>query len=201
MSGQPEIEPKSEFPPELRDQYSLIIPSNKISGAQKVMAYQINRDYQGRRPILLTVLNGARRTTEEMKKYFAFDYDVDEIEVASYGKKSESSGVIKLVKDMRLDPRAREVLISEDVLDTGLTLQYLHYLLRERGAADVQIAVLVAKDKSRLLVNNVRAKYIGIPDVRGYIVGHGFDDRGHFRELDHIYLKNDPDFDPTPFIK
>jgi hypoxanthine phosphoribosyltransferase len=149
------------------------------------LAERISRDYAGKGEILLIgVLKGAFIFLSDLSRRLEIPRRVDFIAVASYGDRTVSSGAVRLVLDVRSDLRGRHVLIVEDIVDTGLTLAYLHNLLGLRGPASLKTCALVRKAKARDRTPAV--DYLGFEIGDEWVVGYGLDYADHFRTLPYI---------------
>jgi len=147
---------------------------------------QITRDYAGRRPHLVCVLKGAATFLSDLMRTIDLSLSVDYIAVSSYGKGTSTSGEVKVLKDLDGPLEGRDIILVEDILDTGLTLSYLLATFRTRGATSIRIATLLNKPERRRV--EVQADYVGfdIPDF--FAVGYGLDFDERYRNLPYIGL-------------
>lgn len=146
---------------------------------------QITRDYRDKNPLLVAVLRGAVVFTADLMRAIECPLSVDFMAVSSYGDGTKSSGVVRIVKDLDTKLEGRDVIIVEDILDSGLTLSYLVRLLESRGPASVEVAAFLVKD----VPGNTPAvtpRYVGshVPDE--FIVGYGLDFAERYRNLPYI---------------
>ena len=146
---------------------------------------QITRDYKDKNPLLVAVLRGAVVFTADLMRAIECPLSVDFMAVSSYGDGVKSSGVVRIVKDLDTKLEGRDVIIVEDILDSGLTLSYLVRLLESRGPASVEVAAFLVKD----VAGNTPAvtpRYVGahVPDE--FIVGYGLDFAERYRNLPYI---------------
>ncbi|WP_455139055.1 hypoxanthine phosphoribosyltransferase [Thermophilibacter sp.] len=146
---------------------------------------QITRDYKDRNPLIVAVLRGAVVFTADLMRAIECPLSVDFMAVSSYGDGVKSSGVVRIVKDLDTKLEGRDVIIVEDILDSGLTLSYLVRLLESRGPASVEVAAFLVKD----VPGNtpaVKPRYVGahVPDE--FIVGYGLDYAERYRNLPYI---------------
>ena len=150
----------------------------------------IARDYAGRRPALVGVLQGSFVFMADLIRAASIDLTTDFIGVVSYAAGTTSSGQVRLTSDLAVSIEAREVLIVEDVVDTGLTLDYLRRNLELRRPKTVRVCVLLDKVERRRI--DVRADYVGftIPDV--FVVGYGLDYDGLYRNLPYVAVLEAP---------
>ncbi|MDO5564241.1 MAG: hypoxanthine phosphoribosyltransferase [Eubacteriales bacterium] len=151
----------------------------------KELAAQINRDYKGKDLILVCILKGAVSFMAELMKYLDVEnLNIDFFQASSYGSSTESSGIVKVTKDLDISIENKEVLIVEDILDTGNTLNYIKSLFIGRQPKSVKIVVLLDK-KERRTVPFV-ADYVGFDIPDEFVVGFGIDYAEKHRELPYI---------------
>ncbi|MDD2465156.1 MAG: hypoxanthine phosphoribosyltransferase [Desulfobulbus sp.] len=148
----------------------------------------ITSDYQGKQLVLLGVLNGAFIFAADLCRSIELDLEIDFIRVASYGDSTESSGSIRLLMAPRLDLQGKEVLLVEDIVDTGTTMAWLQKHFQKSSANSVKICSLV--DKSERRVVPVTVDYVGFALDRGFLVGYGLDCAERYRNLTGIYSLN-----------
>ena len=149
------------------------------------MGAEITRDYEGRNPLIVAVLRGAVVFTADIMRAIKCDLGIDFMAVSSYGDGVKSSGVVRIVKDLDTKIEGRDVLIIEDILDSGLTLKYLMKNLRSRRPASLEIAAFLVKDVPGQ-ETAVTPRYVGahVPDE--FIVGYGLDFAERYRNLPYI---------------
>jgi hypoxanthine phosphoribosyltransferase len=164
--------------------FELYIPENRIVGAIRNMADEIARDMEGRDPLFVGILNGAYMFVAELMSRLPPVYELTFAAYASYcGTKSE--GAVKELLPVRIDRRERPVVLLEDIIDTGVTMQYVMNRLREEGVGDVRLAAMLIKPGS--LKRNIRPDYVGMEIDDDYIAGFGLDYNGYGRPLRNIY--------------
>ena len=149
------------------------------------MGEEISRDYADKNPLVVAVLRGAVIFMADLMRAIDCPIGIDFMAVSSYGDGAKSSGVVRIVKDLDTKIEGRDILIVEDILDSGLTLSYLLELLRGRGPASVEVAAFLVKD----VPGNtpaVKPRYVGahVPDE--FIVGYGLDYAERYRNLPYI---------------
>jgi hypoxanthine phosphoribosyltransferase len=144
----------------------------------------ISRDYQGRNPLVICVLKGAFIFMADLSKNITIPIELDFMAVSSYGNKTRSSGEVKIIKDLDTSVEGRDVLIVEDIIDSGLTLSYLIDVLERRNALSVNVVALFDKPGRRSV--DLNADYTGfiIPDA--FVVGYGLDYAEKYRNLPYI---------------
>ncbi len=156
------------------------------------VAALIDRDYQGRDPLLVGVLNGAVMTMADLCRAMKIHCQMDWMAVSSYGAGTKSSGVVRILKDLTTDIEGRDVLIVEDIIDTGLTLSYLVQNLRTRNPRSLEIMAMFRKPEA--ISAPVGVKYVGYDIPNEFVVGFGLDYAGRYRNLtdvatlaEHVY--------------
>jgi hypoxanthine phosphoribosyltransferase len=165
-----------------RDQgMEILLPREKISQRVRELGVEIAKDYRGRAPHLVGVLKGAWVFTADLVRQFDFDVTVDFLGITSYGAGAHSSGEVKITKDLDVSIEGRDVLIVEDILDTGRTFKFLQEVLSVHQPRSLSLVTLLDKTSRRLVP--VHADYVGfeIPDV--FVVGYGLDFNQQYRNL------------------
>lgn len=144
----------------------------------------IDRDYEGKELVLVGILKGSFMFMADLMRRTTIPLEVEFMAVSSYGSATESSGVVRILKDLDTDILGKHVLIIEDIVDTGTTLAYLTEYLNARGALSVEVMCLLDKPARRSKKLNV--KYVGfvIPDA--FIIGYGIDYAEHYRNLPYV---------------
>jgi hypoxanthine phosphoribosyltransferase len=150
------------------------------------MGREITKDYAGSEPHLVGVLKGACPFMTDLARHIDLSMTLDYIAVSSYGALTKSSGEVRLVKDLDQGLDGRDLLVVEDIVDTGLTLNYLLRLLRARGPRSIKVAALLSKPARRLV--DVPVDYLGFDIDEPFVVGYGLDHNQHFRNLRDIRL-------------
>jgi len=149
------------------------------------IARHITHDFRGEQVHLVGVLKGACIFLADLVREIDLDVSMDFMAVASYGRESNSSGQVKLIKDLDSSIEGMNVILVEDILDTGLTLDYLRRILSERRPKTLRIAALLDKP-SRRIVRDVRGDYVGITIPNQFVVGYGLDFAERYRNLRDI---------------
>eukprot|EP00343_Euplotes_focardii_P007536 CAMPEP_0205821340 /NCGR_PEP_ID=MMETSP0206-20130828/6960_1 /ASSEMBLY_ACC=CAM_ASM_000279 /TAXON_ID=36767 /ORGANISM="Euplotes focardii, Strain TN1" /LENGTH=277 /DNA_ID=CAMNT_0053116751 /DNA_START=23 /DNA_END=856 /DNA_ORIENTATION=+ len=164
---------------------SILFSEAMIRTKVSEMAAQISKDYQGKGPILVVgLLNGSFMFAADILREITVPYELDFMVVSSYGKGTQSSGSIKLKKDLSIDPAGRHVLIVEDLIDTGKTLAWIREHLSSKKCLSVAIATLLDKHSRRTA--NVDVKYVGYPCPDYFVVGYGMDFADQYRCLPFV---------------
>ena len=158
----------------------ILYSQDQISERVSLLAQEIARDFQGGTPLLIGILKGAFVFLADLMRRMPIPVELDFIRVASYGDSMESQG-LKITKDIELSVEGRDVLIVEDIVDTGRTLKYLQKAFIERGARLVKTCVLVDKRQRREV--EVSIDYVGFVIHEGFIVGYGLDYAESYRHL------------------
>ena len=148
----------------------------------------ITRDYADKDPLLLGILKGSYPFMADLTRAINLSLSVDFMAVSSYGADTKSSGVVRILKDLDRTIEGRDVIIVEDIIDTGLTLDYLRDNLRGRGPASVEIAALLDKKAVRRgkPLEDMGARYVGFECPDEFVVGYGLDYAGKLRNLPYI---------------
>jgi hypoxanthine phosphoribosyltransferase len=144
------------------------------------LADEIRRDYRGSDLVVVGVLKGAFVFTADLVRALALPLTIDFVGLSSYGGGMDSSGAVTVTRPLSVSVEGRDVLVVEDLLDTGCTLAALLADLRGRGARSVRVCALLDKPERR--VADVRADYVGFKDVRGFVAGYGIDFAERYRE-------------------
>ena len=159
----------------------VIVTEEQLQARIKELAAQVNKDYEGKDLLLVGVLKGAVMAVADLSRALQRHIDMDWMAVSSYGSGTKSSGVVRILKDLDCDITGRNVLIVEDIVDTGLTLSWLKANLESRGAKSVEICTIFRKPEAAKVEVNV--KYIGFDIPPAFIVGYGLDFNEKYRNL------------------
>ncbi|MCS7025226.1 MAG: hypoxanthine phosphoribosyltransferase [Bryobacteraceae bacterium] len=163
----------------------VLISHNQLQARIQQLAGEIDRDYAGRGPIyLLCVLKGAVLFFSDLARAISHPVRMDFIGISSYGKGKTSSGEVKLTKDLDTSIEGYDILVVEDILDSGLTLNYLVHVLEQRHPKSIRIATLLDKPERR--VRPVRVDYVGFQIPDEFVVGYGLDYAEDYRQLRDI---------------
>jgi hypoxanthine phosphoribosyltransferase len=162
----------------------ILISREELHARVEELAARISADYAGREPLLVCVLRGAVFFLADLARALSVPCSLDFMAVSSYGSATDSSGVVRILKDLDADIAGRHVLIVEDVIDSGLTLNYLLKSLSARHPASLEICALLTKPSRRRI--QLPCKYVGFEIADDFVVGYGLDMAEHFRSLDFI---------------
>ena len=167
------------------DKIKVLIPEEEVDAKIKEIGAMISKDYEGKEVHLICVLKGGVFFTCELAKRISVPVSLDFMSVSSYGSGTQSSGVVKIIKDLDEPLTGKHVLIVEDIIDSGRTLSYLVEILKQRGPADIKICTLLDKP-SRRVKKEVVVDYtcFSIPDE--FVVGFGLDYDQKYRNLPYI---------------
>jgi hypoxanthine phosphoribosyltransferase len=163
---------------------SVVVTQEEIQARLAELAVTVEKDYEGRDLLLIGVLKGAVMTMADFSRSLQRHVEMDWMAVSSYGSGTKSSGVVRILKDLDRDISGREVVIVEDIVDTGLTLAWLRSNLESRGAKSVEILTLLRKPEAAKV--SVDVKYVGFDIPTEFVVGYGLDFNEKYRNLDFI---------------
>jgi hypoxanthine phosphoribosyltransferase len=164
----------------------VLLSRDAIQARVVEMGQEIARDYAGREPHLVCVLKGACTFLTDLARAIELPLTLDYIAVSSYGAATKSSGEVQLVKDLDQSLDGKDVIVVEDIVDTGLTLNYLTNLLRNRGPRSVKVAALLSKPSRRLV--QIPVDYVGFTIEDLFVVGYGLDYNEKYRNLSEIVV-------------
>jgi hypoxanthine phosphoribosyltransferase len=164
----------------------VLLSHEVIQARVEEVAREIARDYVGREPHLVGVLKGACTFMTDLCRHMDLPLTLDYLAVSSYGAATKSSGEVKLVKDLDQGLDGRDLLVVEDIVDTGLTLNYLLNVLRARGPRTLKVVALLSKPSRRLV--SVQVDYVGFTIDDHFVVGYGLDYNEKYRNLRDIVV-------------
>jgi len=159
----------------------ILVSREEISKKVKELGERISKDYKGQDLLLVGVLKGAVVFMADLLREITIPVEVDMISVSSYGSGTDSTGIVKIVKDLDVNIKDRHVLIVEDLIDTGLTLQHLKELLATREPLSVKVCTIFDKPTRRIV--DVPIEYNGISIPNYFVIGYGLDYAGEYRNL------------------
>lgn len=163
----------------------VLISQEQIKRRIDELGREITSDYRGRQPILVGVLRGSFVFLSDLIRAIGLPLEVDFISVASYGGQTNTSGVVRLLQDLNTNIRGRDVILVEDIVDTGITLSYLVENLKTREPASLVICALLDK-RERRQKDPGELKYVGFPISDKFVVGYGLDHSQQFRNLPYV---------------
>lgn len=162
----------------------VIVSEVDLQARIKELAAQVDADYEGRDLLLVGVLKGAVMAMADLTRAMQRHLEMDWMAVSSYGSGTKSSGVVRILKDLDRDITGRNVLIVEDIVDSGLTLSWLKSNLESRGAANVDILAILRKPEAAKV--EIAVKYVGFDIPTDFVVGYGLDFDEKYRNLPFI---------------
>ncbi len=167
-----------------------LFPAEEIQSRISQMGAQIALDYKDKNPLLIVVLKGACIFASDLLRAIDLKLGIEFMAISSYGSSTRTSGEVRIVKDLDVPIEGRDILVVEDIVDTGLTLSYLMANLRARGAASVKLAALLDKHERR--EREVEINYLGFQIPDEFVVGYGLDFAERYRNLPYIAILKDP---------
>jgi hypoxanthine phosphoribosyltransferase len=165
---------------------SLLYSQERIALEVSRLAKEINRDYAGREILVVGILKGSFLFIADLVRQLTVPVTIDFMRLASYGTETQSSGIVELRKDIELPVQGRDLLIVEDIVDSGLTLDTLHSKLMHKKPGSLKICTLIEKTGQR--EGSIRPDYVGLSMESGFVVGYGLDFNEQFRQLPDIHL-------------
>ena len=169
----------------------VLIGEKELQAKIDELAAAIAADYKDTHPILICVLKGAVFFIADLVRRLPFDLEIEFMAVSSYGQSTDSSGVVRILKDLDTDIEGRHVLIVEDIIDSGLTLQYLTRSLKARNPASLEVVTLLTKPSRRTA--DLKCRYTGFEIPDEFVVGYGLDHAEKYRNLPYIGVVGDPE--------
>jgi hypoxanthine phosphoribosyltransferase len=172
-----------------QSQLKILISRDQIAKTVTRLALEINRDYQGKQPLLISVLKGSFVFMADLIRQLDLPLELDFVKVASYGAARESSGKVRVVQGVKTPVKGRDVLVIEDIVDTGITISFLLDYLDKKRPASLKLCALTDKPSRRRVT--VPIDYLGFRVPNKFIVGYGLDCDEKFRNLPHICTSED----------
>jgi len=162
----------------------VLLTEEQIAARVAEIGAQLTSDYAGRRPLLVCVLRGAYAFMTDLARAVDLPVEIDFIAVSSYGSATRTSGVVRLVKDLDVEITDRDVVLVEDIVDTGLTLRYLRRSLEARGPASLEVCTLLARESADL--DGLGVRYVGFTIPGDFVIGYGLDAAERYRNLRYL---------------
>jgi hypoxanthine phosphoribosyltransferase len=181
----PSVPPPYADNPELGE---LVVPEDALQARIHELGKEITADYDGRPPLLVGVLKGAFMFMADLARAIDLPVEFDFMAVSSYGASTKSSGVVRIVKDLDLELADRHVLLVEDIVDSGLTLEYLRRNLLARGPASLEVCALFVREGNAKA--EVDLRYVGFRIPPAFIIGYGLDVAERYRNLPFVCVYN-----------
>jgi hypoxanthine phosphoribosyltransferase len=161
-----------------------LVPAEDLERRVRELAEEVSHDYAGKDLLLVGVLKGAVFFVSDLMRHLTVPVEVDFMAVASYGSATKSSGVVRILKDLDVAIEGRDVLIVEDIVDSGLTLQYLMRNLAGRGPRSLEVCALLIKPERRKV--DLPTKYVGFEIPNRFAIGYGLDHAERYRNLPYV---------------
>jgi hypoxanthine phosphoribosyltransferase len=162
----------------------ILVGAEELSRRVRELGEEISRDYAGKDLLLIGVLKGAVFFVSDLMRYLDIPVEVDFMAVASYGSATRSSGVVRILKDLDAAIEGRDVLIVEDIVDSGLTLQYLLRNLAGRNPRSLEVCALLVKPERRKV--DLETRYVGFEIPDRFAIGYGLDHAERYRNLPYV---------------
>jgi hypoxanthine phosphoribosyltransferase len=162
----------------------ILVQRDELEHRVRELADEVSRDYADRDLLLVGVLKGAVFFLSDLMRHLEVDCEVDFMAVSSYGSSTDSSGVVRILKDLDVSIEGRHVLIVEDIVDSGLTLSYLLRTLKARNPASLEVCALLTKPERRKVELPIR--YVGFEIPNRFVIGYGLDHAERFRNLPFV---------------
>jgi hypoxanthine phosphoribosyltransferase len=171
------------------DEFVPLLTEEQIQNRIKELAEQISSDYKSSVPVFIGVLNGSFLFMSDLIRYLAINCEIDFFKLSSYGEAKISSGNVKLLKELNCEVNDRDIVIVEDIVDTGLSIKYIEKLFAEKRPNSMKVVSLLVKPGS--LKYDVKIDYIGFKIPNKFVIGYGLDFAQKYRNLRGIYILNE----------
>ena len=166
----------------------ILITEEEIKNKIIELGKKISKDYKGKNLILVGILRGAVIFMADLARKISIPMVFDFIAISSYGAETKSSGVVRILKDLDVNIKGKDVLIVEDIVDTGLTLDYLLRMLKSRKPSSIKVCTFLTKTARRKV--NIKVDYSGFDIPNKFVVGYGLDYAGKFRNVPYVFTLN-----------
>jgi hypoxanthine phosphoribosyltransferase len=167
----------------------VLIDAETLSGRIAELGAEVSADYEGRDLLLIGVLKGAVFFMADLMRRLTIPCEVDFMAISSYGASTDSSGVVRILKDLDINIEGRDVLVVEDIIDSGLTLSYLMRNLESREPATLEVCALLTKPGRREI--DVPVRYVGFEIPNRFVIGYGLDFGERYRNLPYVAVLSD----------
>lgn len=168
---------------------TILLSAAELSQTVQELGDRIATDYEDLRPLMVGVLRGAFVFMADLVRAISISVEVDFMAVSSYGHATESSGVVRIIKDLDTDISGRHVILVDEIIDSGLTMNYVRKLLSDRGAASVEVCALLVRE-SVSHVDTSTLRYLGRTIPADWVVGYGLDAAQKWRNLPDVRIWN-----------
>ena len=162
----------------------ILIDEETLAARVAELGVEVSSDYQGRDLLLIGVLKGAVFFMADLMRHLTVPCEVDFMAISSYGDSTDSSGIVRILKDLDINIEGRDVLVVEDIIDSGLTLSYLMRNLESREPASLEVCALLTKPARREI--DVPVRYVGFEIPNRFVVGYGLDFAERYRNLPYV---------------
>lgn len=177
---------------QLKPPGKILLSEQQIENRIKELGQQITNDYENKAPLLVGVLKGAFIYMADLARAISLPIEFDFMAVSSYGNATKTSGVVRIVKDLDIDLSGRDVIVVEDIIDSGLTLNYLRKNLESRGPTSLEVCALLVRSGRQ--VGELGLKYVGFEIPPDFVIGYGLDVAEKYRNLPDLW-SYDPSLD------
>ena len=177
---------------QLKPPGQILLSEQQIENRIKELGQQITNDYENKAPLLIGVLKGAFIYMADLARAISLPIEFDFMAVSSYGNATKTSGVVRIVKDLDIDLSGRDVIVVEDIIDSGLTLNYLRKNLESRGPTSLEVCALLVRSGRQ--VGELGLKYVGFEIPPDFVIGYGLDVAEKYRNLPNLW-SYDPSLD------
>ena len=171
--------------------FDLYISAEQIKTRVKVLAEQINRDYAGKVPIFIGVLNGSFIFIGDLVREVTVDCEIDFMKLSSYGDAKISSGQVKMVKELNCQVTGRDIIVVEDIVDTGLSVEYIRKHIQAENPASLRFVTLLLKKE--IAKTTAPIEYVGFEIPPEFVIGYGLDNAQKLRNLKAVYRQRPRD--------
>jgi hypoxanthine phosphoribosyltransferase len=165
------------------------ISEEEIAKRIKELGEEISKDYEGKVPVFIGILNGSFIFLSDLIKSVNLECEIDFLKLSSYGDEKISSGKVRLIKELNCDVRGRDLIIVEDIVDSGLSIKFMEELIAEHAPSSMKVVTLLCKPNS--LKYDVKIDYIGFNIQSKFVLGYGLDYAQKYRNLNSIYILNE----------
>jgi len=167
----------------------ILIRADELQARIRELGREITEDYTGREVLLVGVLKGAVFFMADLMRHLKVPCEIDFMAISSYGASTDSSGVVRILKDLDINIEGRDVLVVEDIIDSGLTLSYLVRNLESRAPASLEVCALLTKTARREI--DVHVRYVGFEIPNKFVIGYGLDFAERYRNLPYVGVLHD----------
>ncbi len=167
------------------DVYEVMISGARVRARVRQLARRIDRDYRGKVPVLIGILNGAFIFLADLVRELSIDCEIDFLKLSSYGDTKISSGNVRLLKDLNCQVEGRDIIVVEDIVDSGLSVKYIGELIRRQNPKSLRFVTLLYKNNA--VKHDVKIDYVGFGIGHSYVIGYGLDIAQRERNLKAVY--------------